>query len=91
MLSRDLLWVMLNIPKFLSIFSVPLTLMKEIPQSPLALEAIALDKRAYTRHSIAYLLQETFLPPNLPKITCMTDTKSLLDTLKNVKNTHGGV
>lgn len=54
---------MLNIPKFLSIFTVPLTLMKEIPQGPLAFEAITLNKGAYTRHLTFYILQETFFLP----------------------------
>ena len=58
-----------------------------VTKSPLASETMALGEGADASYLIANLMQEIFLLPNLPKIKCVTDNKSLYETLKTTNVT----
>ena len=58
-----------------------------VTKSPLASETLALGDGADASFLIGSLIKEIFLLPNMPKIRCMTDNKSLFDTLKTTNVT----
>ena len=61
--------------------------LSRVTKSPLASETMALGEGADASFLIASLMKEIFLLPSIPKIRCMTDNKSLFETLKTTKVT----
>ena len=53
-----------------------------VTKSPLASETLALSEGSDAGYLLATQIKEIFLMENLPKIKCITDNKSLFETLK---------